>query len=88
MTRSVLEWNVIDKNGTARIWLTTTNHFKTGGKDDYKLMAEVPVPAGNTKINVKNIPSDFYKVVIEMPYNSLNRWIIVKDDVRFNASKN
>jgi len=73
-----VKWTVIDKEGEAKIWLATTNSFKTGGKDDYKLMAEVPVANGQARIEIKQLPSDFYKVVIEAPYNFLNRWIIVK----------
>ena len=73
-----LKWKVISKEGKAKIWLATTNNFKTGGKDDYRLMAEIPVGNGSVKIDVRKIPSDFYKIVIEMPYNFLNRWIIVK----------
>ena len=73
-----VKWKAIDKNGTAKIWLATTNNFKTGGKDDYKLVKEVQVAKGMAKINVRQIPSDFYKIAIEMPYNFLNRWIIVK----------
>jgi arylsulfatase A-like enzyme len=73
-----IKWHVINKEGRAKIWLATTNNFKTGGKDDYKLVAEVPVVNGKATVDVKQLPSDFYKVVIETPYNFLNRWIIVK----------
>jgi len=73
-----IKWNVITKEGKAKIWLATTNKFKTGAKDDYKLMAEEPVGNGKASISVKNTPSDFYKIVIEMPHNFLNRWIIAK----------
>ena len=73
-----IKWNVINKEGKAKIWLATTNNFKTGGKDDYKLMAEVPVANGKATISVKDMPSDFYKIVIEAPYNFLNRWIVFK----------
>ncbi|MGZ5190741.1 MAG: alkaline phosphatase family protein [Flavisolibacter sp.] len=73
-----IKWNVIDKSGKAKIWLATTNHFKSGGTDKYKLVATVPVVSGKTSIDVSNIPSDFYKLVIEMPYNNLNRWVIIK----------
>ena len=72
------KWNVIDKAGEARIWLATTNNFKAGGKDNYKLMAEVPVANGSATVSVRQMPSDFYKIIIEAPYNFLNRWIIVK----------
>ena len=76
--RLEIKWNVIDKSGKAKIWLSTTNDFKTGGTDHYKLVATVPVSAGKTSIDVSNIPSDFYKLVIEMPYNHLNRWVVIK----------
>lgn len=71
-----LTWNVINKEGTAKIWLATTNNFKTGGKDEYKQMAEVPVGDGKAGIDVSQLPSDFYKIVIQLPHNCLNRWII------------
>lgn len=73
-----IKWHVISKEGKAKIWLTTTNNFTTGGNDEYKLVTEVPVADGKARIDVKQIPSDFYKIVIEMPYNFLNRWVIVK----------
>jgi predicted AlkP superfamily pyrophosphatase or phosphodiesterase len=75
-----IKWNVIDKEGKAKIWLSATNNFKAGGKDDYKLMAEVPVAEGLARINAGQNPSDFYKIVIEMPHNYLNRWILKKTD--------
>jgi hypothetical protein len=71
-----LQWNVVDKKGTAKIWLATTNNFKTGGRDNYTLLTSVPVASGAARIDVKQIPSDFYKIVIEMPHNFLNRWVI------------
>ena len=73
-----IKWNVINKEGKAKIWMASTNNFKAGGQDNYKLVAEVPVAGGNAIIDTKQTPSDFYKIVIEMPYNFLNRWILVK----------
>jgi len=70
-----IKWDVINKEGMAKIWLSTTNNFKTGGKDDYRLIKEVPVVNGGAKISVKNIPAEFYKIAIELPYNFLNRWV-------------
>lgn len=71
-------WTVQDKTGMAKIWLATTNNFKSGGQDNYQLVKEVPVAGGRATIDVRNKPSDFYKVVIELPYNLLNRWVIIK----------
>lgn len=73
-----ISWKTINKKGTAKIWLATTNNFKTGGTDKYTLMATVPVAAGKAKINIKQAPSDFYKIVIELPYNFLNRWLFIR----------
>lgn len=70
-----ISWDIMDKTGIAKIWITTTNHFKEGGKDEYKLIKTVPVAKGKAQVDVKGMPSDFYKVVIEMPYNFLNRWV-------------
>ena len=74
-----ISWNVIDKEGKAKIWLTTTNQFKTGSKDEYKMITEVPVADGKVAIDVQQTPSDFYKVVLGMPYNFLGRWVMKKN---------
>ena len=73
-----VEWTVINKDGKAKIWLAGSNNFKTGGKDQYHLIAEMPVASGAIRLNIKEFQTDFYKVVIEMPYNFLNRWVMVK----------
>ena len=73
-----ITWKPVLKTGKAKIWITTTNYFKDGGKDDYKLIKQVPVANGKASIDVKSMPADFYKVVIELPYNFLNRWVIAK----------
>lgn len=73
-----VNWNAVIKKGNAKIWLTTTNNFKTGGKDDYKMVAEVPLSKQQAIIDVANNPSSFYKIVIETPTNMLSRWIVVK----------
>lgn len=73
-----IQWKVENKEGVAKIWLTTTNNFKTGGKDHYKLVKEVPVANGNASIDVQEYESGFYKLVLEMPHNYLNRWIVIR----------
>lgn len=71
-------WQAIDKKGDARIWLTTTNNFKEGGKDEYELAASVPVASQEATIDISTINSSFYKIVIETKGNFLNRWVIAK----------
>lgn len=72
-----LTWKPLVKKGMATIYLATTNDFKTGGRDNYRLITRVPVTAGKLKIDVSSFPSSLYKVVVEMPDNILTRWVIV-----------
>ncbi|MDN3658147.1 alkaline phosphatase family protein [Ferruginibacter paludis] len=71
-----ISWQVFDTGGTAKIWISTTNHFKDGGQDAYQLLAEVPVTQRHATINISRIPADFYKIVIEGKYNTVNRWYV------------
>lgn len=71
-------WRPVVSKGMAKIWLATTNNFKQGNNDAYQLVKEVPVTDGKAIIDIKKMPSDFYKIVIELPYNFLNSWVIIK----------
>jgi hypothetical protein len=73
-----ISWLALDKQGDAKIWVSSTNLFKEGGKDNYTLKATVPVAAQKITVDVSDNPQQFYKVVIETPGNFLNRWVIVK----------
>ncbi|RPE14169.1 alkaline phosphatase family protein [Chitinophaga lutea] len=67
-------WKAMDPKGTVKVWLASTNHYKEGGEDVYKLIAEVPAAKERLNIDVKDVPSDFYKVVLEGKHNTVNRW--------------
>ena len=73
-----ISWKALEKNGKAKIWITTTNTIKSGGKDDYQLLGEVDLSQQHYLADVKKYPSAFYKVVVEAPNNSVNQWIIIK----------
>ena len=47
-------------------------------KDNYQLIQKVPVKAQKASIDVSQLPSSFYKVVIELPHNVLNRWVLLE----------
>lgn len=70
-----VKWKALEQKGNVKIWLTTTNNFKTGGKDIYKQVASAPLSSQTAVIDVSKMPSEFYKIVIEAPNNMLNRWI-------------
>ena len=72
-----LKWKAVQKKGDAKIWLATANNFKTGGEDNYALLASVPVKKEEVDIDLSKYPSGFYKIVIETPDNFLNRWIVL-----------
>ena len=76
--RIIVTWNNLNKNGDVRLWLATTNNFKTEAEDEYKLVLSVPVKRRRAEIKVSNLKSNFYKVVFETPNQYLNRWVIQK----------
>ncbi len=71
-----VRWNVLNETGEAKILVSTSDNFRTGGEDRYLQVDGMPVTNGFAKFSIKLLPSDFYKIVIEMPYNRLNRWIV------------
>lgn len=71
-----ITWKAVSKKGDTKIWLATTNRFKEGGKDEYSMVATVPLSKQKAIIDVSNNPSPFYKIVIEAPGNLLNRWVM------------
>ena len=72
-----ISWKALNKEGKVKIWVSTTNNFKEGKKDSYSLMGEVPVNNEHLIIDVSNIKSSFYKVIVEGTFNSINKWIRV-----------
>jgi hypothetical protein len=73
-----ITWKAVEKEGKAKIWLTTTNQFEKGGRDLYYLMNEVDVTDEKAEIDISKYPSGFFKIVLEGKYNSVNRWIVEK----------
>lgn len=71
-----VKWKALEQKGNVKIWLATTNNFKTGGKDVYKQVGSAALAAESAIIDVSKTPSEFYKIVIEAPNNMLNRWIV------------
>ena len=71
-----VSWKALGKGETVKIWVSATNNVKEGKPDDYKLLGEYPADAEHALVPVKDLPSTFYKVVIEGKYNTVNRWIM------------
>ena len=73
-----LSWKALGKVGYVKVWVTATNQFKTGGEDDYRLLATVPLGQEHVFVSVKNQPSPFYKILLQGPDNSVNVWVSPK----------
>ena len=72
-----LQWKAMEKTGKVKIWVSTTNNFKSGGQDEYHNMGQVPLKDQQYTIDVGKMPSQFYKIVLEGKDNMVNRWCVV-----------
>jgi hypothetical protein len=71
-----VNWKAMEQNGVTRILYTTTNNFKQGNGDQYILAGTCRLADEHFAFSIKNDPVAFYKIVIESPHNTVNRWII------------
>ncbi|CAF1078679.1 unnamed protein product [Adineta ricciae] len=71
-----VRWKSLDNAGNVKVWLTTTNAYKKGLTDDYKLLGTVPVTNQQAVFNITQYQSNFYKIVLEGKYNTVNKWIV------------
>jgi predicted AlkP superfamily pyrophosphatase or phosphodiesterase len=74
-----ITWKALDPKGSVKIWVAADNTFKEGKADEYKLLATVPVSNEHVLVNVKNMPSKFYKIAIEGLNNTVNRWVVLEE---------
>lgn len=72
-------WQTLNPEGEVKVWLSTTNNVKTGGKDDYTLIITVPTTARHASIDVGALPSGIYKVVLQGRFNTVNKWWVVSN---------
>lgn len=73
-------WEAMEKKGNVKVWLSTTNHFKEGGEDEYTLVGEVPLKKEKYSFDVSDQPSSFYKIVLEGPHNFVNKWVVLTEE--------
>ncbi|CAF0737432.1 unnamed protein product [Adineta steineri] len=70
-----ITWTVLHNTGNVTIWLSTSNLFKKGIIDNYKLIDIVSIDKKIVIIDIKKYPSDFYKIALEGQYNTVNKWV-------------
>ena len=73
-----LKWKNMShlKSTVAEIFVTNTNNFKTGGKDEYRKVGEVAVQKETFSIPAKE--KSFYKIVVKTPNHFSNTWLVDK----------
>jgi len=69
-----ITWVAFNSTGDVKIWGSATNNKKNGSKDDYTLLGTFPLNAKHAVISLDDDFSGFYKIVIEAPFNTVNRW--------------
>ena len=72
-------WNAIDTTGNISIQLSTTNNFKTGGHDNYIEMIQKKGSVRYATVDISQFKSNFYKIIIKGKYNTINKWINIKN---------
>lgn len=75
--KAIVTWKAHDSTGMVKIWAAAANNYKTGSSDNYSFLKKVPLKSGKAAIDLKKIPSSFYKILIEGKWNTVNRWVIV-----------
>jgi len=70
-----LHWTSVAKAGTLKIWMSTSNQYKTGGSDAYQLLGTVPIADGKASFRLQEKNSIFYKIVLETDQQTANYWI-------------
>lgn len=71
-----ISWEALEVKGNVKVWMSCTNRFGKGEKDEYELLAEVPAKQESYQLDVSDQSSDIYKIVLEAPHNTLNRWVM------------
>lgn len=72
-----LRWTALGtKPEKVKIWAATTNHFKTGGADQYQLLGTVPLARQHLALSRAAYPAAFYKIVLEGEHNTVNCWLM------------
>lgn len=73
-----ISWKPLQQTGNVKLWLSSTNNFKTGGKDHYLPAGEASLKTGRIAAGLTGKKPGWYKWVLEGSYNRANGWIEIK----------
>jgi len=72
--QAMISWKPMEASGKLKIYVTTTNNVKSGGKDEYRQLKVVRLKDGKANVNLSSIKSPYYKIVLEGAHNTVNTW--------------
>ncbi len=69
-----INWKAVQKKGDVKVWVSTTNHFKKGGKDEYTVLGSSPLAGQKASFKLPENSTGFYKIVLQADGNNYNYW--------------
>lgn len=66
-----LTWDSFGSNKKPEVLLSTTDNYKTGGKDQWTRMKMLSITKNSCVIDVSRYPSSFYKIVLKNTANTI-----------------
>ncbi len=70
-----LTWTPLNPVGDAEVQISTTNNFKSGKPDTYQRIGKVAVKQGKFEFELPAPRSEFYKIMLVAPSNTVNVWL-------------
>ncbi len=74
----ILRWTADKKNAPVKIYAAPCDEYKTSGKENWILLADLNAGAEEFRYDLDKIgQSNFYKFVVVSQHESLNRWLVL-----------
>jgi len=71
----ILHWKNFGQPETVSIYISYTNHYKSGGEDHYEFLGETKKGDSVFEKKIENLKyREFYKILIRGKYNKINIW--------------
>lgn len=77
--RLQVNWKAFDKIGKVSILVSMEDKWRKGAADKYQLLGEVPAAQGSFSMPMSVPASGYLKVLIKGKYNSVGRWVYVRN---------
>lgn len=75
-----LTWKSFGEGAPATVYISETNHFKSGGTDRYTKVLSVNSFDERASFEIKGSNLPFYKIVLVTADNTLNTWVVEKQE--------